>query len=153
MGKLSNQLFQNTKALVFKGRKTRQNLIDALDAVLIAQCPGGVVPSNTGHTIDPLAQIIVSLERIHFDEPCKGYTVKRLHSGENVHDWIENRKELIKNDTEAYLISGYTAQDLNDRIKEALPEEFKSVLEKEYEQDVIEEIDRERMKNMKGMTV
>jgi hypothetical protein len=149
MKKLSNQLFQNSKVLVAKGRTARQSVVDALDKVLVGLCPDGIVPANTSAVIDPLVSVIAFLEQIYFNEPCHEFTVQPIKSGDNVNAWIENRKALIKSDTEAFLISGYTVDHLYGLLKEALPDEFRSVIEKEYDQDIAEEIDQERIKEIK----
>jgi len=144
MGKLSNQLFQNVQELVIKARKPRQQLVDALDRVLINQCPDGVVTSDRMGDADRLSEVICYLDNINFNETINGFTVDRLRLWENIHSWIENRKKLLDADTKAYLLSGYTVKDLYDTVERVLPQEFKNMLDKENVQDMSERIDRER---------
>lgn len=147
MKKLSNQLFQNAESLAAQGRQLRQSVIDPLDKILINLCsPDGTVPPHTSDTVGVLSKVIAFLEDIYLGEPCYGFTVKPLEPGQNVHAWIANRKALIKADTEAFLILGHTVGHLYRLLKNAIPDEFKSVLDKEYEQDVSDKIDRERMR-------
>ena len=72
--------------------------------------------------------------------------IRPLKSGDNVRAWIESRKALIKADNdEAYLIGGYTVDQLYRLLKRALPDEFRGVIEKEWDQDRMKRINGEWM--------